>query len=48
MDNIDQIYNPSLSGIGSMVKTRNFLIEKGMSPKFADSLAHRYILRLEN
>jgi hypothetical protein len=39
IDTIDQVYNPVFSGIGSMEKTREYLIKKGMSSAFADSLA---------
>lgn len=35
------------TGIASMQDTRTFLIQKGMSEELADSLAKRYLNRLE-
>ena len=48
MDNIEQVYNPVNTGIASMEDTRTFLIQKGMSAELADSLAKRYLNRIEN
>jgi hypothetical protein len=47
LDNIEQVYNPVNTGIASMSATRTFLIQKGMSEELADSLAKRYLNRLE-
>lgn len=47
LDNIEQVYNPVKTGITSMSATRTFLIQKGMSEELADSLAKRYLNRLE-
>jgi len=45
--NMEQVYSPYLSGIGSMEGTRNFLVSKGMTPHFAGLLASKYIKGLE-
>jgi hypothetical protein len=31
LDNIEDVFNPSVSGIGSMQATRTYLIQRGMS-----------------
>ena len=41
--NMEQVYAPAVSGLGSMEKVREHLISKGMSANFADYLAARYI-----
>lgn len=43
LDEIEEIYNPVRTGLGTMTATRSYLIKKGMSSEFADSLAHQYI-----
>jgi len=48
LDNIEQVYNPVYTGIASMSETRTFLIQKGMTEELADTLAKRYLNRLEN
>jgi hypothetical protein len=48
LDNIEQVYNPLISGISSMHATRTFLISKGMTNELADNLARRYINKLES
>jgi hypothetical protein len=47
LNNLEDVYNPMLSGRGSMLDTRSHLIRKGMSSEFADSLAKKYINKLE-
>lgn len=41
--NMEQVYSPIVSGMGSMAKVREHLIERGMTANFADLLAARYI-----
>ena len=41
--NLEQVYDPMMTGIGSMFETRKHLLAKGMTPQFADLLAARYI-----
>lgn len=36
LDNLEQLYNPLLSGIGSITETRSYLIQKGMNAALAD------------
>lgn len=47
LDEMEQVYNPIVSGIGSMQETREFLVSRGMSTAQADHLARQYIQRLE-
>lgn len=47
LDNLEQIYNPLNSGFGSLHATRTHLIQRGMTSDLADSLAKRYLNRLE-
>jgi len=41
--NIEQVYNPMLSGIASMTATHKHLINQGMPVHLADSLAVKYL-----
>lgn len=41
--NLEQVYNPAVSGIGSMSATRAHLLMNGMNQQFADLLNARYI-----
>jgi hypothetical protein len=41
--NIEQVYNPMLSGIASMTATHKHLISQGMPVHLADSLAVKYL-----
>lgn len=45
--NMEQVYSPIVSGMGSMAKVREHLIERGMTANFADLLAARYIKKQE-
>ena len=47
MENIEQVYNAVNTGIASISVTCTFLILKGVSEELADSLAKRYLNRLE-
>ena len=47
LDNLEQLYSPLLTGLGSMSNARFFLIQRGMTAELADSLALRYIQHLE-
>jgi len=47
IDNIEDVYNTRLTGLGDMTQTRDHLISKGMSGSFADYLARRYINKVE-
>lgn len=48
LDNIEEVYNPQVSGHGSMAETRAFLLQRGMNAELADLLARRYINKLES
>lgn len=48
LDNIEDVFNPTFSGIGSMSATRTHLIQRGMSEELADKLALRYIQKVES
>jgi len=48
LENIEMVFSPKFSGIYSMADNRKYLIERGMTSEFADSLAKRYINRLES
>lgn len=48
VENLEQLYNPLYTGIGSMEETREFLIERGMTTALADNLAKEYLLNLES
>lgn len=48
LDNIEDVFNPSVSGIGSMQATRTYLIQRGMSEELVDKLARRYIQKVES
>jgi hypothetical protein len=43
LDRLDQVYNPMVTGYGSLEETRRFLISKSMTAAFADKLAETYI-----
>jgi len=47
VDNLEQVYNAHVTGLGDMMQTRDHLISKGMSGSFADYLARRYINKVE-
>lgn len=47
LDNLEQVYNPLISGFGTMQAARTHLIKKGMTSELADTLAKRYIAKLE-
>lgn len=47
IDNIEDVYNTRVTGLGDMMQTRDYLISKGMSASFADYLARRYINKVE-
>lgn len=47
LDNLEQVYNPLVSGFGTMQAARAHLIKKGMTAELADKLAQRYISKLE-
>lgn len=42
-----QVYNPVFSGFGSLARGRAQLISQGMTTRFADLLAAKYIRALE-
>ena len=46
--NLEQVYNPLVSGFGTMQEARSHLLKNGMSQQFTDLLAARYIQRLED
>lgn len=48
LDNLEDLFNPMCSGFGSMLDTRAYLLQKGMTSTFADNLAKRYITKLES
>jgi hypothetical protein len=45
--NMHTLYDPKVSGFGSMESVRNFLIKNGMTPHFADILGARYVKHME-
>ena len=48
LDNLEQVYNPLVSGFANMAETRAFLIKRGgMTSQLADNLAKRYINKVE-
>ena len=47
LDNIEDVFNPSISGIGNMQATRSYLIQRGMTEQLVDKLARRYIQKVE-
>ena len=47
LDTLEQVFNPLKSGNASLHATRTHLIKKGMTTEMADSLAKRYIFKLE-
>lgn len=47
IDNIEDVYDSRVTGLGDMMQTRDHLISKGMSGSFADYLARRYIKKVE-
>lgn len=47
LDNIEEVYNPLVSGQGNMAETRAYLIQRGMNAELADTLAKRYLNKLE-
>jgi len=46
-DTLESVYDPAISGIGSMEETRSFLVKEGMTLQFADILAARYLKKVE-
>lgn len=48
LDNLEEIYSPFNSGLPNMIDTRRYLIQKGMTGELADTLAKRYINKLES
>lgn len=47
LENLEELYNPAVTGIFDMVSNRRHLMEKGMTADFADLLAKRYITKAE-
>lgn len=45
--NLEQVYSPAISGMGSMAQVRTHLLMNGMTQQFADMLASRYIKKAE-
>ena len=43
LNNIEELFNPLVSGFTSLDKARQHYIEKGMSARTADSIMHRYV-----
>jgi hypothetical protein len=39
-ENLEQVYNPTVTGIHTLANTRDYLIERGMSDYWADKLMH--------
>jgi hypothetical protein len=48
LDNLEDVFNPILTGIASMSATRTHLITRGMTEELADKLALRYIQKVES
>lgn len=46
--NLEQVYNPLVSGFGTMQDARSHLLKNGMTQQFTDLLAARYIRKLED
>ena len=47
-DNMEQVYNQHVSGIPTVLKTRQYLIEHGMSDTLAKKLMDRYLSKVES
>jgi len=45
--NMEEVYNPLMSGLGSMHKVRQHLLSRGMTAQFTDILAAKYIKKVE-
>lgn len=45
--NMEEVYNPLVSGLGSMHKVRQHLLSRGMTAQFTDILAAKYIKKVE-
>ena len=43
LDNIEQVFNPLVTGFTSMAEARAHLIKRGMTAELADTLARKYI-----
>jgi len=44
---MEEVYNPLVSGFGSMHKVRQHLLSRGMTAQFTDILAAKYIKKIE-
>lgn len=45
-DNIEQVYNPLLTGLGSLHATHEYLMSQGMSPDTSNMLCRKYLNQL--
>lgn len=47
-DNIEQVYNSHVSGIPTVLKTRDYLVQNGMSDALAKKLMDRYLTKIKS
>lgn len=45
-DNIEQVYNPKISGIQTLAETRDYLIQHGMTDSLTEQLLQQYLRKV--
>lgn len=44
---LEQVYNPTVTGIKTLAATRDYLLSNGMSDHWADKLMYQYLKKIE-